>query len=154
MPPDQDERNDTDENLAVMFRLLIRHKSVKLEHLILNWRSFAQTVENIFALSFLVKDGRAEINVVDNGDHFVGKRLFLMIHSAHQYEYCKMLINSWFYILTIAPRNAPTAGLIASRKVTNNQFVFRFDTKDWEVTFWVTKLDLPSLLVIRYLPSI
>ncbi|XP_034599451.1 non-structural maintenance of chromosomes element 4 homolog B isoform X1 [Setaria viridis] len=109
LPPDQDERNDTDENLAVMFRLLIRHKSVKLEHLILNWRSFAQTVDNIFALSFLVKDGRAEINVVDNGDHFV------------------------------APRNAPTAGSIASRKVTNNQFVFRFDTKDWEIMKYMVK---------------
>ncbi|KAK8451448.1 hypothetical protein SEVIR_6G213500v4 [Setaria viridis] len=81
LPPDQDERNDTDENLAVMFRLLIRHKS----------------------------DGRAEINVVDNGDHFV------------------------------APRNAPTAGSIASRKVTNNQFVFRFDTKDWEIMKYMVK---------------
>ncbi|RLM74938.1 hypothetical protein C2845_PM15G18430 [Panicum miliaceum] len=102
LAPDQDERNDTDKNMAVMFDLLVHHKSVKLEHLILNRQSFAQTVENIFALSFLVKDGRAEINVVDSGDHFV------------------------------APRNAPAAGLIASRKVTNSQFVFRFDTEDWQ----------------------
>ncbi|KAG2584939.1 hypothetical protein PVAP13_6KG365900 [Panicum virgatum] len=99
---DQDERNDTDKNIAVMFDLLCHHKSVKLEHLILNRQSFAQTVENIFVLSFLVKDGRAEINVVDGGDHFV------------------------------APRNAPAAGLITSRKVSNSQFVFRFDTEDWQ----------------------
>jgi hypothetical protein len=75
LAPDQDKRNDTDENIAVMFNLLRSHRNrnVKLEHLILNRQSFAQTVENIFALSFLVKDGRAEIYVADNGDHFVGK---------------------------------------------------------------------------------
>ncbi|CAD6264682.1 unnamed protein product [Miscanthus lutarioriparius] len=103
LAPDQDERNDTDENIAVMFNLLRSHsnRNVKLEHLILNRPSFAQTVENIFALSFLVKDGRTEIYVADNGDHFV------------------------------APRNAPSAASIASREVVNSQFVFRFDTEDW-----------------------
>ncbi|WVZ92246.1 hypothetical protein U9M48_038327 [Paspalum notatum var. saurae] len=104
LAPDQDERNDTDENMAVMFDLLRNNGRVKLEHLILNWQSFAQTVENIFALSFLVKDGRAKIDVVDNGDHFV------------------------------APSNAPAAGLIASGEAFNSQFVFRFDMKDWDVT--------------------
>lgn len=75
LAPNQDERNDTDENIVVMFDLLKRHsnRNVKLEHLILNRQSFAQTVENIFALSFLVKDGRAEIVVDGNGNHFVGK---------------------------------------------------------------------------------
>ena len=81
--PDQDERNDTDKNIAVMFSLLVHHKSIKLEHLILNRQSFAQTVENLFALSFLVKDGRAEINVVDSGDHFVGKRFFSFDNPSH-----------------------------------------------------------------------
>ncbi|CAL5005368.1 unnamed protein product [Urochloa decumbens] len=63
LAPDQDKSNDTDKNIAVMFNVLRNHRRAKLEHLILNRQSFAQTVENIFALSFLVKDGRAEISV-------------------------------------------------------------------------------------------
>ena len=52
------------------------------------------------------------------------------------------------YILIVAPRNAPAVGLITSKKVTNSQFVFRFDTEDWQVvTYWVTKLDLPYLIL-------
>lgn len=76
LAPDQDERNDTDKNIVVMFELLKHHSNVKLEHLVLNRTSFAQTAENIFALSFLVKDGRVEINVVDSGDHFISKSFF------------------------------------------------------------------------------
>ena len=125
------------------------HKSIKLEHLILNRQSFAQTVENLFALSFLVKDGRAEINVVDGGHHFVGK-LFFSGDPSHTPMWMLSNVDQFMdYILNIAPRNAPAAGLITSRKVSNSQFVFRFDTEDWQV--WVTKLDLPSLVLPRYL---
>ncbi|KAL6646146.1 hypothetical protein ACP70R_017754 [Stipagrostis hirtigluma subsp. patula] len=103
LAPDRDERNDTDDNMAVMFALLRRNRRAKLENLVLNRQSFAQTVENIFALSFLVKDGRAAINIDDNGDHLV------------------------------MPKNAPAAGFIASGQVFNSQFVFRFDSEDWKI---------------------
>ncbi|CAO2162801.1 unnamed protein product [Urochloa humidicola] len=96
---DQDESNNTDKNADAILSVLIQQSRVKLEHLVLNRRSFAQTVENIFTLSFLVKNGTAEINVDGSGNHFV------------------------------APRNAPAATL----KVVNSQFVFRFDTKDWQI---------------------
>ncbi|KAF0898023.1 hypothetical protein E2562_001704 [Oryza meyeriana var. granulata] len=101
--PDLDQRNDTDKNMAVMFKRLRKNHCVKQENLVLNRQPFAQTVENIFALSFLVKDGRVEIDVDDNGNHFV------------------------------MPRNAPAAELITSREVINNQYVFGFDTKDWKI---------------------
>lgn len=66
-----EEKTDTDKNMSIMFGILRRNKTARLEHLILNRNSFAQTIENLFALSFLVKDGRAEITIDKNGSHFV-----------------------------------------------------------------------------------
>ncbi|KAK4726682.1 hypothetical protein R3W88_031599 [Solanum pinnatisectum] len=98
-----EEKTDTDSNISTMFQILRKKKRVKLENLIMNTNSFAQSIENLFALSFLVKDGRVVIDVDENGSHL------------------------------LSPRNGPDANLVKSGEVKYSHFVFRLDFADWEL---------------------
>ncbi|XP_075475497.1 non-structural maintenance of chromosomes element 4 homolog A-like [Primulina tabacum] len=97
------EKTDTDKNMAVMFDILRRNRNCKLENLIINRNSFAQTVENLFALSFLIKDGRVVVAVDEDRCHL------------------------------LSPRNAPSANAILSGEASYSHFLFRFDFKDWKL---------------------
>lgn len=93
-----EEKTDTDKNMATMFDILRRTKRVQLENLILNRTSFAQTVENLFALSFLVKDGRAMISLDENRSHYVCKMCF-----HHNYpKFCFLFLFCTIYTLIYA----------------------------------------------------
>ncbi|MCO5546817.1 hypothetical protein L7F22_000253 [Adiantum nelumboides] len=83
----------TDKNMETMFKILKQLRLAYLEELVLNRQSFAQTVENIFALSFLVKDGRAEIFIRD-GRQIVGPKNF---PSQHQRELGKGSMSQFVF---------------------------------------------------------
>ena len=67
---DQQPSQQTDKNMEVMHKVLKQRtkekKPTTMAHLVYNPDSFAQTIENIFTLAFLVRDGRASLKRTDN----------------------------------------------------------------------------------------
>ncbi|KAM7478076.1 hypothetical protein LguiA_026289 [Lonicera macranthoides] len=95
------EKTGTDKIMAIMFGILRKNRKI-MENLVLNRNSFAQTVENLFSLSLLVKDPRVQITGDENGCHLV------------------------------LPRNALGATAIFYGEASFSHFVFIFDFSDWK----------------------
>ena len=115
------EKQETDKNLDAMFEILRAHKSLPLPLLVLTKASLAQTIENIFTLSFLVNQGHATLFQGDEGHY----------------------ITVSFVAKGQAPATAPAAAggagesaaagaARAKASVKYRQLVTSFDQLDWE----------------------
>ncbi|BFZ65340.1 hypothetical protein YB2330_006506 [Saitoella coloradoensis] len=63
----EQQENTTPQNVRAISDILAQHSPCPLFKFILNPESFPQTVENIFYLSFLVRDGKASIQEDEDG---------------------------------------------------------------------------------------
>ncbi|KXN70623.1 Nse4-domain-containing protein [Conidiobolus coronatus NRRL 28638] len=65
---DTETENDTTANVIIIANTLAKHSPINLFKFVINPQSYGQTIENIFFLSFLIRDGRAKIEV-DKDSH-------------------------------------------------------------------------------------
>lgn len=67
----QKQENATSVLVRSVSQLLRQHSPINLFEFVINPRSFGQTIENIFYLSFSVRDARAEISIDKHGQPIV-----------------------------------------------------------------------------------
>ena len=94
---------ETERNIKVMRRALTKLGVVDAMELVYNGESFAQTVENLFTLSFMVKDGLVKLTRGARGESVQAQLV-----------------------------ERPTAGDFASRAAEASQFMLRFTFADWQ----------------------
>ncbi|KAJ3081952.1 nuclear protein [Quaeritorhiza haematococci] len=67
----QKEKNETSSAVFQVARHLAAHGPINFFKFIINPESFGQTVENMFHLAFLIKEGKAKIEIDEDGDPIV-----------------------------------------------------------------------------------
>ncbi|KAF8622646.1 hypothetical protein AX15_006758 [Amanita polypyramis BW_CC] len=61
-------QNETTKNVVALEAILENEERINLFRLIVNPRDFAQSVENLFYLSFLIRDGKVALEINDDGE--------------------------------------------------------------------------------------
>lgn len=107
-----EEKQETDRNMETMWEVLSQQPEATayMLELVTNHASFAQTIENMFTLSFLVKDGRVELKNGPRG---------IMVTKVQQ-----------------GPRKDKAARAADAERV---QFIVAINTEEWEEWKKVTK---------------
>lgn len=100
--------NETTANVGAIYKRLLEVEPINFFTFFINPDSFSQTVENLFHLSFLVRDGKVEIS--DEEDEDGGPVAILM---------------------SAVPPTADDYDAGAQKK----QSVFHFDMRMWKVLF-------------------
>jgi non-structural maintenance of chromosomes element 4 len=57
--------HETSHNVQKIYECLVKYEPIKLYEFVINANSFGQTVENLFYLSFLMRDGKLSVKEED-----------------------------------------------------------------------------------------
>ncbi|EGO00038.1 hypothetical protein SERLA73DRAFT_122130 [Serpula lacrymans var. lacrymans S7.3] len=63
--------NETTKNVATIEKILAEQGAINIFRFIVNPNDFAQSVENMFYLSFLIRDGRCSFEITEEGDPII-----------------------------------------------------------------------------------
>jgi hypothetical protein len=108
---DVQEQVRTDVAVKQMFDFLEEHGPIELYDLVLDTSSFGRTIENLFHLSFLIRDGRVEL--WREHDQY-------MVRPLHRHGQSLARTGQ-----------EPAPGTAGAELVAGKQAIFRFDWQDW-----------------------
>ena len=63
--------NETTQNVQKLYDLVLQVQPISLYKFFIEPNSFSESVENLFHLSFLVRDGKISVDETENGDLIV-----------------------------------------------------------------------------------
>jgi non-structural maintenance of chromosomes element 4 len=81
--------------------------SVLLMDFAINPHSFGQTVENLFYISFLIRDGSAELDFDESGEAVLRKLLRSVYLSGHLLVHCNIFFHQVHFFCTNCSRTGP-----------------------------------------------
>jgi hypothetical protein len=120
---------EEDEQLRLMYEHGLRSTGgIDLMRFVVNPKSFGQTIENLFYVSFLIRDGRVEIDFDDDGLPALGKY--------HSDANCNGS-SFWLFISILTPRLAPVDreddDATATRQSSSkHQAILSMDMETWQ----------------------